>query len=91
MAICMIVAFKNESHVTGHQIYDEIITYNTYNTKLQGLCQAWTKMKFITLSGLIFQLENIFSYHLLVINPLLMHVWCPGNIRVGRVLHRFFV
>ena len=33
----MIVAFKYESHVTGHQIYDEIITYKT---KMQGLCEV---------------------------------------------------
>ena len=63
---------------------DEIMTYNT---KLQGLCQVQTKMESITLSGLIFQLENIFSYHLLVIIPLLMHISCPGNIRVSRMLH----
>ena len=31
------VAFKYESPVTGHQIYDEILTYNT---KSQGLCQV---------------------------------------------------
>ena len=84
LAICLIVAFKYESHVTGHQIYGEIITYNT---KLQGLCQVQTKMKSITLSCLIFQLENIFAYHLLVIIPHLMHIWCPSNIRVSRILH----
>ena len=43
--------FRYESRVTGHQIYDEIITYNT---KLQGLCPVQTEMKSITLSGLIF-------------------------------------
>ena len=37
LAVCMIVAFKYESHVTGHQIYDRIITYNT---KLKGLCKV---------------------------------------------------
>ena len=33
----MIVTFKYELHVTGQQIYDEIITYNT---QLQGQCQV---------------------------------------------------
>ena len=45
-------------------------------------------VKSITLSSLIFQLENIFSYHLLVIIPLLVHIWCPDNIRESRVLHK---
>ena len=84
LAICMNVALKYESFVIGHPIYDEIITNDT---KLQGLCQVYTKMKSITLYGLIFQLENIFSYHLLLIIPLLMHIWRPGTIRVSRILH----
>ena len=46
------------------------------------------KMKSITLSGLTFELENRFSYHLLII-PVLMHSQCPGNIRVSRMLHRY--
>ena len=47
LAICRIVAFRYESHVTGHQIKDEIITYRT---SLHGLFQVEAK-KFITISA----------------------------------------
>ena len=81
----MIVAFKYESHATGHQINDESSLITEHFRDYAKLRQ---KMKSITLSGLIFQLENIFAYHLLIIIiPLLMLIWCPGNIWVSRVLH----
>ena len=61
--IYMIVAFKYGSHVTGHQIYDEssLITQN-----IRDYIKRRQKMKSVTLSGVIFQMENIFSCHLLV-------------------------
>ena len=57
LAIYIIVAFKYESHVTGHQIYDEssLIAQN-----FRDYIMLRQKIKSIILSGLLFQLENIF-------------------------------
>ena len=67
------------------QIYDESSLITQHYRDFVKLRQ---KTKSITLSGLIFQLDNIFFYHLLVIIiPLSMHIWGPGNIWVSHVLH----
>ena len=88
LAIYMIVAFKFESHVTGHQIYykSSLITQN-----VRDYVKLRQKMKSITLSCLIFQLENILSYRLLVIIiPVLMRIWCPGpRLNIKTVLSRY--
>ena len=84
--ICKIMAFKYKSHVTGHQIYDEIITYHR---KLPGLCQKevpfsfWSDIlaeKYIFVPFTSYYLS--FDAHLVFSRMLHGHqILCPGNTR----------
>ena len=84
--ICRFMAFKYKSHVTGHQIYDEIITYHR---KLPGLCQKevpfsfWSDIlaeKYIFVPFTSYYLS--FDTHLVSSRMLHEHqILCPGNTR----------